>query len=501
MKYLLLAGALLALRPGAARSQTLENGSFETLLPSNRQLPASWAITTTPGYSIVLDSSAAPSGRRALHLASTTDDPKGFQAFRQSVAVRVEHPTILRLRATVKTSEAQNVALLCQYWDDKKMVSSTNSLMQRAAPVGTGEWRTLEVNLLVQPTMRRIVVGGFYLGKGQAWFDDVQLGLSNLNPETAPSADVQAYLSKAIEIVRTRSLVRDSIDWPTAQREMLAMAHGMQTSAETYPIFTYLLSLLRQHGDHHSTFSTPTRVKAYQAPAAASNAVAIAEPSARYLGEGLAYVAVPGFGSLNADRQQAFANQLQALIGKLDTEQSITGWVVDLRGNDGGNMHPMLTGLGPLTGTGPLVYFVAGHHEIPVVYRKGEAYTSKPGNGVRVPNPYQLRQPASPVAVLIGPRTASSGEITAMAFMGRPATRLFGHPSAGFTTANEQLTLSDGAQLNLAVSSEADRTHRQHVGPLVPDEAVPAPATPTGPDAALQAASAWLRKQAPAGKS
>jgi carboxyl-terminal processing protease len=497
MKYVLLAGALLALS-GAARSQTLQNGSFETLQPGNRQLPADWAITTTPGYSIMLDSSAAPNGRRTLHLSSTTDDPKGFQAFRQSIAVRVAHPTILRLRAKVKTNEAQNVALLCQYWDDTKMVSSTNSLTQRAAPVGTGEWRTLEVNLLVQPTMRRIVVGGFYLGKGQAWFDDVQLGPANLNPETAPSADVQAYLSKAIELVRTRSLVRDSIDWPTTQREMLAMAHGMQTSAETYPIFTYLLSLLRQHGDHHSSFNTPTKVQAYQAPAAASNAVAIAEPSARYLGEGLAYVAVPGFGSLNAERQQSFANQLQALIGKLDTEQSVTGWVVDLRENDGGNMHPMLTGLGPLAGTGTLVYFVVGRYEVPVAYRKGEAYTNKPGNGVRVPKPYQLRQPASPVAVLIGPRTASSGEITAMAFMGRPATRLFGQPSAGFTTANEQIMLSDGAQLNLATSAEADRTHRQHAGPLVPDEIVPAAAASS--DATLQAASAWLHQQAPARK-
>ena len=215
MKYLILTSALLAL-PGAARSQTLQNGSFETPQPGNRQLPAGWAIATASGYSIGLDSTAAPSGRRALHLASTTDDPRDFQAFRQSVAVQVARPTILRLRASVKTSEANNVALLCQYWNDTKMVASTNSLSQKATLSGTGEWRTLEINLLMQPAMRRVVVGGFYLGKGQAWFDDVQLGPANLNPETAPSVAVQAYLNKAIELVRARALVRDSIDWPTA---------------------------------------------------------------------------------------------------------------------------------------------------------------------------------------------------------------------------------------------------------------------------------------------
>ena len=227
----------------------------------------------------------------------------------------------------------------------------------------------------------------------------------------------------------------------------------------------------------------------------------IEEPSARYLGDGLAYVAVPEFGSGNTERQVAFATRLQALIRQLDTENPVTGWVVDLRGNGGGNMYPMLAGVGPLTGEGTLGYFITGRREEPFAYRRGEAYAGKPGHGVRVPQPYRLRQPASPVAVLIGPGTASSGEITALAFMGRPATRVFGQPSAGFTTANQLIPLADGAELNLAVSTEADRTRRQHLGPLAPDELVPAVAPAgTAADATLQVASTWLRKQAPVGR-
>jgi len=497
MKYVLLTSALLALQAGVARSQTLENGSFEVPQPGNRQLPASWIIAPAPGYAIALDSTVAQGGRRALHLASTTAAPQGFQAFRQSVAVQVAHPTILRLQATVKTSEVNHVALLCQYWDDTKMVGLTNSLMQGAPPTGTGEWRTLSLNLLVQPTMRRVVVGGFYVGEGQAWFDEVKLSNANLYPETAPSAAVETYIKQAIDIARTNALVRDSIDWPAAQREMLAMAHGMQTPAETYPLFTYLLGLLRQHGDQHSGFRPPAVVQAYQAPPSAANAAPIAEPSARYLGEGLAYVTVPGFGSTNSERQVAFASRLQALIHQLDTEFPVKGWVVDLRGNGGGNMYPMLAGLGALTGKGTLGYFVTGRREQPISYSNVLAKVYQNSKGASVPPP--LHQPTSPVAVLIGPRTASSGEITAMAFIGRPATRLFGQPSAGYTTANSPFRLADGAELNLAVSTEADRTHRVHAGPLVPDEAIPvAPAD--GADATLDAATAWLRQQVPAGK-
>jgi hypothetical protein len=500
MKYILLVGTLLALHASAARCQTLQNGSFEVVQPGNRQLPADWAIATAPGYSIALDSTVAQGGRRALHVASVTEAPQGFQAFRQSVAVQVAHPTILRLQATVKTSEASHVALLCQYWDDTKMVGLTNSLMQGAPPAGTSEWRTLTISLLVQPTMRRVVVGGFYTGQGQAWFDEVKLSNANLYPDTAPSAAVAAYIAQAVGIARTHALVRDSIDWPATQRDMLAMAHGMQTPAETHPLFTYLLGLLRQHGDQHSQFNPPAAVQAYEAPPKAATAAPIAEPSARYLGEGLAYVAVPGFGSRNAERQVVFAKQLQALIQQLDAEHSVTGWVVDLRGNGGGNMYPMLAGLGALTGTGTLGYFVTDHREEPIKYSNVVARLNKNSTDARVPQPAPLRQPSSPVAVLIGPRTASSGEITAMAFMGRPATRLFGQSSAGFTTANAPFRLSDGAELNLAVSTEADRTHRVHAGPLVPDEVVP-PAPADGADLALAAATAWLRKQAPAGKS
>lgn len=384
--FCLLAGGLLL--SGAARSQTLENGGFETPQPGPRQLPAGWAIAPAPGYSIALDSTTAPAGRRSLRLASTADNPPGFQPFRQSVAVQVAHPTILHLRASIKTQEADNVALLCQYWDDTKMVGLTNSLMQGALPTGTGEWRTLDIALLVLPAMRRVVVGGFYVGRGQAWFDEVRLGSPVQYPAGPPAALVRDYIGEVVDIARTHSLVRDSVDWPQLQSELLAMAHGMKTPADSHPIFSYLISVLRQYGDQHSRFNGPAAVSARHAPATAAHATALEEPGARYLGQGLAYVAVPGFGSVNTERQVKFASQLQILISQLDTEHQITGWVVDLRGNGGGNMYPMLAGLGPLVGTGTLGYFLtAGQPPEPFAYRAGEAYANQPGHGTRVPQP------------------------------------------------------------------------------------------------------------------
>ncbi|HEX5184099.1 MAG TPA: S41 family peptidase [Allosphingosinicella sp.] len=94
-----------------------------------------------------------------------------------------------------------------------------------------------------------------------------------------------------------------------------------------------------------------------------------------------------------------------------------------------------------------------------------------------------LAHGSAPLAVLIGPRTASSGEMSAVAFIGRARARTFGALSAGFTTANQAYPLSDGAMLVVTETTIRDRTGRDYAGPIRPD--VPA-------DDAEQAAEHWL---------
>lgn len=92
--------------------------------------------------------------------------------------------------------------------------------------------------------------------------------------------------------------------------------------------------------------------------------------------------------------------------------------VLDLRTDTGGNMWPMIGGLAPLIGTGQVGSFVYPDGTI-------EPWTLIDGvaswDGMVMAaydTPIEAGHP--PVAVLIGPRTASSGEATAVAFHGRP---------------------------------------------------------------------------------
>ena len=434
------------------------------------------------GYAVSLDSTVARSGRRSLRIASVVAAPEGFQGVSQSCTVGLTKPTRLRLVATVKTSKNAAVALWCQIWDDTRMIGFANSEQQDNVSDSTGNWHDLSLNLLVTPATKRFVFGGYLKGTGTAWLDDMRY--ETLPGGTAaPAKRVITYLSKVIDLVKKHAIVGDSIPWDQTKTEMMALAAGMKTEQEAHAVVGYLLDVMRQHGDNHSHFQRPVAVKNLYASAPAEEGP---KPEGRCLDAAIGYVSVPGFWGINQAREAAFSGAIQRLIQAIDSAHSVTGWVVDLRTNEGGNMWPMIAGLRPLIGEGTLGYFAGGKQYTPWTY----GYDRPKKGGLGAVAPYRLRNGAARVAVLIGPKTASSGEMTAISFIGRPNTRLFGTKSGGFTTANRSFTLPDGAELYLAVSVSADRTGKQYPHGIVPDEEIDA--QPNDPaDPALAAAKAW----------
>ncbi|MBB5233166.1 S41 family peptidase [Deinococcus budaensis] len=169
-------------------------------------------------------------------------------------------------------------------------------------------------------------------------------------------------------------------------------------------------------------------------------------------------------------------------------------WVLDLRLNLGGNMWPMLAGVGPLAGTGELGAFVRDRERWPWRYADGAASIGDEvlcqTEGPSLPS---LAEDV-PVAVLISPLTASSGEIITLSFLGRPGTRLFGEATRGLTTSNSLYELSDGAALLIATAHDADRSGRVFNGAIEPEVLI---ATnwaefQTAADPVLNVALTWL---------
>jgi hypothetical protein len=306
--------------------------------------------------------------------------------------------------------------------------------------------------------------------------------------EEGISATARTYLNAALDIMQGHSINRYKIDWPTFRENAFAEAGPAQTTADTYDAIRFALRAL---GDNHSFFQPPGG----QAQDIVGPPLIDAAPSARHLGDSIGYVEVSAFTG-GGEEANALATSYHRMIEGVDT-LGVCGWIVDLRGNLGGNMWPMVAGVGPIVGQGILGFFVDPDSVVSTWrYVQGKSMLDT-FILTQASDPYELLNPDPPVAVLTDGRTASSGEATTIAFRGRPDSRSFGEPTWGVSTANAGFPLSDGARIILTVSTMADRTGTLYGEKVIPDEIVEGiktrdPAT----DPALRSAMEWLQSHA-----
>jgi len=289
------------------------------------------------------------------------------------------------------------------------------------------------------------------------------------------------YVNELLSTMQLNSINRDRINWTDVRGQVAQRASGGQTIQDLYPAISLALGLL---DDHHSFYQAaggggvgnPLSPHCAAAPAAT--------PA---LPDDIGYVRIGSFSSSVAGADVAFADTIQEQIRVRDAG-GLIGWIVDLRGNGGGNMWPMVAGVGPVLGEGVIGFFVTPTgSSSPWSYQGGVASNGSTPIS-RTTTQYLLLSRVAPrVAVLTDNLVASSGEAVAVAFRGRPNARSFGGATCGLSTANSGFRLSDGATLQLTVSLMADRTGTRYGIPLTPDETV------DGDGAVVQRAIAWLR--------
>ena len=146
-------------------------------------------------------------------------------------------------------------------------------------------------------------------------------------------------------------------------------------------------------------------------------------------------------------------------------ERFCKGVVVDLRGNIGGDMGPMIAALSPLLPDGQMLFFNIRGRLQPVILKEGR--TSGGGSPMNVES-FKVKD--IPIAVLQDSLTASSGEMTLIAFRGLANVKTFGSPTAGYCSCNTSFTLYDGAVMQLTTGVVQARTGEEFCeDPILPD--------------------------------
>lgn len=329
-------------------------------------------------------------------------------------------------------------------------------------------------------------------------------------PSTAPNTGPTTELfAEALEACRENSINRARLDWAGIETEG---SRRIASGASTTEVMEWLVAEL---DDGHSVYLSPARAAEFLGTADAGGSGDSAstralpqplDPTGRSIRVGnertVGYIRVTHLVSMDTETMNDYSDTLVRLQEDLRGEGA-TAWIIDLRRNVGGNQWPMLAGLAAILGDTELGSITMPNGQQMSWGTRGTFAWA----GVPEQVAYEHRGAGAtdtshwPVAVLTDELTASSGEAVAVSFIGRERTMSFGGPTAGKSSSNASVQLSNGSLLNITTSAMRDRRGVPYGGPIEPDHllALPAatrespfPGTDGAPDPALQAALTWI---------
>lgn len=278
--------------------------------------------------------------------------------------------------------------------------------------------------------------------------------------------------------IKFNSIHRTSVDWQQIDKSFNDQIKNAQSLRDTMNCFVTVLKSLNdvhsqlylnnQFYGHYPVFddSVLARLRPLN-----DKAVSVTnQVHTEILAKEISYIRIPSFRVYESKHLTDFAQSLADKVHLL-SKKGKKGFIIDLRLNGGGNIYPMLSGLGALLGDQIVGYETDINDSI------RRTWGIKNGNFII--GGYQTTQvkPRSapglksiPVVVLLGPVTKSAGSMVAIAFKGRPHTFFIGEPTAdGYTTSNGYFQFAHNLTLNFATNYVADRNRRVYKTTVNPD--------------------------------
>lgn len=257
------------------------------------------------------------------------------------------------------------------------------------------------------------------------------------------------YVRSAVRIMDKQGLFAEGPEWKAARAEALSARPASLEEAQEI-----VRAAAKVAGGKHSGLKLAGRVQEDATSEWPAPSVTMAEG-------GIPVVSLPPFSGNQAEGVK-YASAVLSTI-----PEDVPGVVIDLRGNTGGNMYPMIAAVHRfLPDDGETLRFRTRKRTqwIPLSY------------AVQVAGVEQRSHISCPVAILADEWTASSGEATLICFRGLENVRVFGAPTAGYASANQPFPLPGGDHLVLTTGCDVARTGEVFCDdPIEPDVASDTP--------------------------
>ena len=286
---------------------------------------------------------------------------------------------------------------------------------------------------------------------------------------------IQYFLDSTFSIIKKHALYKDKIDWNKVHENYYKPNLNKDSVEAIFPVFSEIFNEMEDkhsmlwHGRilHNATinFNDPLPKPKETLRNAFDNGKAIL--MAKRIGD-YGYIRIPFLRTgKNFKEEVEKSQEIQDMICKIYSDD-IKGWILDLRLNGGGDMFPMISGIQQFLGEGVFASVIAQNKTTDWSIKDGGVYYDK--ERLAALNNYCLPKNLinAKVAVLISQFTGSSGEVTGLAFKGRPNSIFIGERSKGLMTTNEifNLPFGEGIEplgiiLTLSIGYEKDRNGNQ----------------------------------------
>ncbi len=268
-----------------------------------------------------------------------------------------------------------------------------------------------------------------------------------------------SYVKKAVRIMDKHGIYALGPEWGKAKQEALSAKPSSLEEAQEIVIQAGKVA-----GGKHTYLLTADDVTE-------NDTSAWEMPTVELLENDIAFIKLPAF-SGNATEGLNYANTVLNIL-----PDALHGAIIDLRGNRGGNMYPMIAAIHRFLPDDVILTFSSRKRPANI-----NTFFVMQSVGLEKQTPIDC-----PVALLTDDWTGSSGEAVLICFRGLPNTRTFGLPTAGYCSCNQPFALPDGSQLVLTTGEDIARTEEAFCDdPIAPDVLTETP---------LEDALEWLGKK------
>ena len=261
------------------------------------------------------------------------------------------------------------------------------------------------------------------------------------------SSPNETYVRDAIQHMDRKGIYAEGEEWEAARKE--ALSQDPETLEEAQEIINKAAKIA---GGKHSYLMPADKAQARE-----KRSNEEVSPNVTMREDGICMIQLPAFAG---DDENCLRYALTVLDSIPDT---MKGVCIDLRGNHGGNMYPMIAAVHRFLPDDIFLKFKMRRRFQSVMPINKEFVAKVVGIDIEP-------RIDCPVAILTDEATASSGEAVLLSFRGLDNARVFGSPTAGYASANESIIFYNGSILALTISCNIARTGEVFCeDPIVPD--------------------------------